>query len=88
MTTTEGGGTAIAGLGSDLDEIKEMAREEGQVNLVIWGGYADKSWADTFTQQTGCTVNTKDGTSSDDMVSSCRPASTTACPPPAMRRSA
>ncbi len=64
----EGGGTAIAGLGSDLDEIKEMAREEGQVNLVIWSGYADKSWADTFTQQTGCTVNTKDGTSSDDMV--------------------
>ena len=42
--------------------------EEGQVNLVIWAGYADKSWADTFTKQTGCKVNTKDGASSDDMV--------------------
>ena len=66
----DGGGddTAIAGLGSNLDEIKEMARTEGQVNLVQWAGYADKSWADKFTQDTGCKVNTKDGASSDDMV--------------------
>ena len=38
-----------------------MAREEGQVNLIIWAGYADKSWADEFGQATGCNVNTKDG---------------------------
>ena len=31
-------------------------------------GYADKSWADEFTKQTGCKVNTKDGANSDDMV--------------------
>jgi putative spermidine/putrescine transport system substrate-binding protein len=66
-----GGGSdaaEIEGLGSNLDEIKEKARQEGQVNLVIWSGYADKSWAGPFTKQTGCKVNTKDGASSDDMI--------------------
>jgi putative spermidine/putrescine transport system substrate-binding protein len=69
-TTTEdtAASTAIPGLGANLDEIKQKARGEGMVNLVIWAGYADKSWAKTFTQQTGCKVVTKDGASSDDMV--------------------
>jgi putative spermidine/putrescine transport system substrate-binding protein len=62
------GDTQIEGLGSTLDEIQTNARDEGEVNLVIWAGYADKSWADAFTQQTGCAVKTKDGASSDDMV--------------------
>ena len=60
--------TEIEGLGSTLDEIRANAKDEGEVNLVIWAGYADKSWAAAFTKQTGCTVNTKDGASSDDMV--------------------
>ena len=30
----------IAGLGSTLEEIESMARDEGEVNLVIWAGYA------------------------------------------------
>jgi putative spermidine/putrescine transport system substrate-binding protein len=69
----EGGGdaaeaTQIEGLGTTLDEIKEKARTEGRVNLVIWAGYADKSWADEFASTTGCQVNTKDGASSDDMI--------------------
>ena len=67
-----GGGSSdaeqISGLGDSLDSIKEKARNEGQVNLVIWSGYADPSWAKPFTQQTGCKVNTKDGASSDDMI--------------------
>jgi putative spermidine/putrescine transport system substrate-binding protein len=58
----------ISGLGSTLEEIQSMAKDEGEVNLVIWTGYADKSWADDFTKQTGCKVNTKDGANSDDMV--------------------
>jgi len=58
----------ISGLGSTLDEIQANAKNEGEVNLVIWAGYADKSWADEFTKQTGCKVVTKDGASSDDMV--------------------
>ena len=58
----------VNGLGSSLDEIQQKAKDEGQTNLVIWAGYADKSWADEFTKQTGCKVITKDGASSDDMV--------------------
>ena len=30
---------------------------EGQLNLVLWDGYADKSWVDPFTAATGCKVN-------------------------------
>jgi putative spermidine/putrescine transport system substrate-binding protein len=67
-----GGGSSsaeqISGLGSSTDDIQAKARDEGQVNLVIWSGYADPSWAKPFTQQTGCKVNTKDGASSDDMI--------------------
>ena len=60
--------TELEGLGTTIEEIQANARNEGQVNLVIWAGYADKSWADQFTQETGCKVQTKDGASSDDMV--------------------
>ena len=66
--TSSSASTEIEGLGSTLDEIQANAKDEGEVNLVIWAGYADKSWADQFTQETGCKVNTKDGASSDDMV--------------------
>jgi putative spermidine/putrescine transport system substrate-binding protein len=65
-----GGGSAateIEGLGTSLDEIKELAREEGEVNVVQWAGYAQL--VDEFQAATGCTVNTKDGASSDDMIS-------------------
>ena len=44
-----------------------MAREEGEVNIVQWPNYAQL--IDEFTAATGCTVNTKDGASSDDMIS-------------------
>jgi putative spermidine/putrescine transport system substrate-binding protein len=66
----EGSGSAsteIEGLGANLDEIKANAKTEGQVNLVIWPGYAVLT--DEFTAATGCKVSTKDGASSDDMIS-------------------
>ena len=63
----EGGGAALEGLGGSIEEIQEKAREEGEVNLVIWPGYAVLT--DEFTAATGCKVNTKDGASSDDMIS-------------------
>ena len=59
--------TEIEGLGSSLEEIQELAREEGEVNLVQWADYAQLT--DEFTAATGCTVNTKDGGSSDEMIS-------------------
>ena len=65
---TTSSSSAQEGLGGSLEEMQSLAKEEGQVNLVIWPGYADKSWTDTFTANTGCKVNTKDGGTSDDMI--------------------
>ena len=62
-----GASTAIEGLGSSIEEIQEFARDEGEVNLVQWAGYAQLT--DEFAAETGCTVNTKDGGSSDEMIS-------------------
>ena len=59
--------TAVEGLGTSLEEIQSLAREEGEVNVVQWAGYAQL--VEEFTAATGCTVNTKDGASSDDMIS-------------------
>jgi putative spermidine/putrescine transport system substrate-binding protein len=59
--------TAIPGLGATLDEIKQKAREEGQVSFVQWAGYAQLT--KEFAKETGCTVSTKDGATSDDMIS-------------------
>lgn len=42
---------------------------EGQLNLVLWDGYADPSWVTPFTQQTGCKVSQHPAGSSDEMVS-------------------
>jgi len=68
-TTTEGtaASTAVPGLGSSLDEIKQKAKDEGQVSLVQWAGYAQLT--KEFAKQTGCKVSTKDGTTSDNMIS-------------------
>ena len=48
---------------------------EGEVDLVIWAGYADASttdpndnWVTDFTTKTGCVVKTQDGTDSANMV--------------------
>jgi putative spermidine/putrescine transport system substrate-binding protein len=66
----DGGGAAsteIDGLGSSVEEIQQMARSEGELNIVQWAGYAQL--VDEFTAATGCKVNTKDGATSDDMIS-------------------
>jgi putative spermidine/putrescine transport system substrate-binding protein len=56
----------IAGLGADLDEI--TANAEGEVNLIAWSGYVEDAWVKPFEDETGCNVNTKLGTTSDEMV--------------------
>jgi putative spermidine/putrescine transport system substrate-binding protein len=45
---------------------------EGQLDMVIWEGYADKSYADDFTKQTGCKVNAVPAGSSDEMFTKFR----------------
>jgi putative spermidine/putrescine transport system substrate-binding protein len=42
---------------------------EGQLQMVAWEGYLDKSWVKTFEQQSGCKVRAKYAGSSDEMVS-------------------
>ena len=48
-----GGDWQIEGLGSTLEEIQANAKDEGQVNIVQWPGYA--TLVDEFTAATGCT---------------------------------
>ena len=40
---------------------------EGQLNLIAWDGYVDKSWVAPFTKATGCKVNAKYAGTSDEM---------------------
>ena len=49
---------------------------EGALNLIIWAGYAEGGanvkeydWVSAFQAETGCTVSTKMGNTSDEMVS-------------------
>jgi putative spermidine/putrescine transport system substrate-binding protein len=60
--------TELEGLGASLDEIQQLARDEGQVNLIAWSGYVEKDWVTPFEQQTGCKVTAKLGGTSDEMV--------------------
>jgi putative spermidine/putrescine transport system substrate-binding protein len=48
--------------------VEPGAQAEGEVNLVVWAGYAEKSWTDAFTKNTGCKVNARVAGSSDEMV--------------------
>ncbi|HSC91034.1 MAG TPA: ABC transporter substrate-binding protein [Gaiellaceae bacterium] len=74
----EGAGTTGAG-GTTAGTVEGMPSElgagEGEVNLIAWAGYVedgstDKSadWVTPFEQETGCQVNVKIGSSSDEMV--------------------
>lgn len=45
-----------------------IGKGEGQLNLVVWEGYAQDDWVKPFEQQTGCMVHRKYAGSSDEMV--------------------
>src|SRR3954462_7687912 len=45
---------------------------EGQLNMVIWEGYADKSFANQFEKDTGCKVNAVPAGTSDEMFTKFR----------------
>ena len=58
-----------------IDMLTELGAGEGQVNVVAWAGYVENGstdpkvdWVTGFEKETGCKVNVKNGTSSDDMV--------------------
>ena len=71
--------SAIAACGSDDKSSGGSAKGpdvnkqgEGQLNMVIWEGYADKSFANEFTKQTGCKVNAVPAGTSDEMFTKFR----------------
>ena len=58
-----------------VDMLKELGQGEGQVNIVAWAGYVENGstdpnvdWVTGFEKETGCKVNVKNGSTSDDMV--------------------
>ena len=83
-----GAGWQIEGLGSSIEEIQERAREEGQVNLVTGRGTPTSRGPTSSRSRRAARSNTKDGATSDDMITLLRRASTTASRRPATRASA
>src|SRR5215213_178403 len=72
------GGTASEPAASQnaVDVVDEIGEGEGELNLVIWGGYAEKGdndpaydWVTPFEDETGCIVNSTDMTDSNNGVS-------------------
>ena len=58
-----------------VDMMKSIGAGEGQVNIVAWAGYVENGsndpkvdWVKGFEKETGCKVNVKVGSTSDDMV--------------------
>jgi putative spermidine/putrescine transport system substrate-binding protein len=66
-SSSGGGGSSTTASGPDVN-----AKGEGQLNMVIWEGYADKSFANDFTKQTGCKVNAVPAGTSDEMFTKFR----------------
>ncbi len=68
-TPSTGGSTLAPPPTANIKPQTTVGPGEGQLNLVLWDGYADKSWVDPFTAATGCKVTKKPAGSSDEMVS-------------------
>jgi putative spermidine/putrescine transport system substrate-binding protein len=67
---------ACGGQGSGGDTIDEIGEGEGELNLIIWAGYAERGevdpgfdWVAPFEEETGCEVNTTNMTDSNNGVS-------------------
>jgi putative spermidine/putrescine transport system substrate-binding protein len=63
---SSGGDWQIEGLGSTLEEIQANAKDEGEVNLVVWPGYP--TLVEEFEAATGCKVNSKQANTGDEMI--------------------
>jgi putative spermidine/putrescine transport system substrate-binding protein len=58
-----GGGSSSSG-----EELTELGKGEGKLNLIAWAGYVESEWSKPFEEKTGCKVNTKVAGTSDEMV--------------------
>jgi putative spermidine/putrescine transport system substrate-binding protein len=56
------------GSGSNGEELTELGKGEGQLNLISWAGYVESEWSKPFEEKTGCKVNNKVAGTSDEMV--------------------
>jgi putative spermidine/putrescine transport system substrate-binding protein len=63
---SDSGGSSEPNAGPSM--ITEIGPGEGELNLVAWANYTDKSWVKPFEQETGCKVNPTYGNTSDEMV--------------------
>jgi len=54
---------------ADMKPQTSIGAGEGQLNLVLWDGYALKDWVAPFEANTGCKINEHAAGSSDEMVS-------------------
>jgi len=66
---------AACGTSGPSGMLEELGEGEGEVNLVIWGGYAERGevdpnfdWVTPFEEETGCIVNTTNMNSSAEGV--------------------
>jgi putative spermidine/putrescine transport system substrate-binding protein len=73
LIVTACGGTGGSAAPSNM--LTELGDGEGELNLVIWVGYAEDGssdpaydWVTGFEEETGCQVNTTDGQDSNNMV--------------------
>jgi putative spermidine/putrescine transport system substrate-binding protein len=67
---SSGGETGTSGRSvPNIPMAQSVGKGEGQLNLIVWAGYAEKQWVKPFEQATGCQVNAKIGNTSDQMVS-------------------
>jgi len=62
--STSGGGET----GEASGELQKLGKGEGEVNLISWAGYVEDEWVKPFEAETGCKVNNKIGSTSDEMV--------------------
>jgi len=60
-----GGGSSAA---PTLQKYDASAQGEGQLSLIAWPGYTQKSWVKPFEDESGCQVTVKYGNTSDEMV--------------------
>jgi putative spermidine/putrescine transport system substrate-binding protein len=52
----------------DAPVLSHIGKGEGQLNMVVWEGYAEPDWIKPFEKKTGCQVNAKYAGSSGEMV--------------------